>query len=187
MRHRTQTVLALALLSVLLTLPAAPAPATADGGDAARAFETFKQLAGTWKSTSASGDEGTLEYEVVAGGSAVVERFTSAAHGAENAMVTVYHLDGDDLVLTHYCMAGNQPTMRAASIDGDEVRFELDHVSNLASSDAGHMGRAVFRFQGPDRHTSAWTYRQAGEEHTEVFEVERVSSAATATGAADRR
>ena len=186
MRHRTQTVIALTLLSALIALPAAPA-AAADGGAAARAFASFKQLAGTWHSTSASGEEGNLEYEVIAGGSAVVETFVSPKHGEENAMVTVYHLDGDDLVLTHYCMAGNQPTMRAASIDGDEVRFELDHVSNLASPDAGHMGRAVFRFQGPDRHTSAWTYLVAGEEHTEVFEVERVSSAARSATSAERR
>jgi len=29
-------------------------------------------------------------------------------------MTTLYYLDGDQVKLTHYCMAGNQPTMRGA-------------------------------------------------------------------------
>lgn len=187
MRHLTRHATVLALLLALAALPAPPA-AAGDGSDAAGAFAALKGLEGTWQSTSASGEQGSLEYEVVAGGSAVVETFVSPQHGEENAMVTVYHLDGDDLVLTHYCMAGNQPTMRAAAIDGDEVRFELDHVSNLASPGAGHMARAVFRFQGPDRYTSAWTFRQGGEDaYTEVFEVERLSAAPAAASSADRR
>ena len=29
-------------------------------------------------------------------------------------MITMYHPDGDGLALTHYCMLGNQPRMKAS-------------------------------------------------------------------------
>ena len=41
--------------------------------------------------------------------------------GTGHAMTTVYHLDGRDLVLTHYCMGGNQPRMRAKTTEGATV------------------------------------------------------------------
>jgi hypothetical protein len=33
-------------------------------------------------------------------------------------MVSAYHLDGEDLLLTHYCIANNQPTLRAQGVCG---------------------------------------------------------------------
>jgi hypothetical protein len=44
-----------------------------------------------------------------AGGSVVMETMMA---GTDYEMINMYHLDGDDLVLTHYCAGGNQPTMR---------------------------------------------------------------------------
>lgn len=178
----------LAVLALTATPPAAagigssaaePASLQAGGSDAERAFEKLKGLAGHWRGTSANGDAVDLEYEVVAGGSAVVEHLRPAGGEPAEAMVTVYHLDGDDLLLTHYCVAGNQPTMRAVAIEGDRVRFELSSITNLAAPGAGHMRRAVHRFLGPDRFTTAWTFRVDGEDRDpEMIEAERVIRAA---------
>lgn len=66
--------------------------------DAQAAFARLQSLKGTWQSTLADGSKSTVQYEVVAGNSAVVERFVNDKMGADNAMVTVYYLDGGRLL-----------------------------------------------------------------------------------------
>ncbi len=82
------------------------------------AFERFKGLAGDWEivSTKDESQHGKIasRYHLTAGGNAVVE---TVFPGEEMEMVTVYHRDGDQLMLTHYCHLGNQPRMRTKSID----------------------------------------------------------------------
>src|SRR5215218_10052120 len=70
------------------------------------AFEQLKKLAGDWEATMSEGGKVTVRYKVTSGGSAVVETIMP---GAEHEMVTVIHPDGDSILLTHYCMLGNQP------------------------------------------------------------------------------
>ena len=60
--------------------------------------------------------------------------------GAEHEMVTVYHADGDEVVLTHYCVLGNQPHMKARpGGDGKQIVFECVGGTNLASERDKHM------------------------------------------------
>ncbi len=148
-----------------------------ESGPAAEAFESFKNLAGEWQGTDARGDDVRLVYEVTADGSAVLERFSNQ-QGME--MLTIYHLDGDRLLLTHYCVAGNQPRMHAKSISKDEVRFELLDATGLRRPDEGHMNSAVFRFGQSGTLSSAWTWREKGKDsYTEAIELRRISDAAS--------
>src|SRR5438046_5351727 len=74
-------------------------------------FERMKSLAGTWKGKADMGEgpmEFTVEYRLVAGGSAVEERIFA---GSPKEMVTMYHDQKGKLSLTHYCMLGNRPGM----------------------------------------------------------------------------
>src|SRR5262249_22552816 len=68
-------------------------------------FEQFKLLAGEWTGQAVKGPKAGMEvraaYKVTAGGSAVVETLFP---GTDHEMITVIHRDGDDLLLTHYCM-----------------------------------------------------------------------------------
>lgn len=76
-------------------------------------LERLKKLAGTWVMADKDGkptDQVVSVFKVTAGGSAVIETiFPGQAH----EMVSVYHADGKDLVMTHYCVLGNQPRMKA--------------------------------------------------------------------------
>ena len=95
-------------------------------------------------------------------------------------MTTAYHLDGRDLVLTHYCIAKNQPTLRADRYDAaaGEVQFEFVHASNLSTPDAGHMRRAKYRFEGSNRFTTEWEFFAKGQKTmTEVETFTRVKPA----------
>jgi hypothetical protein len=76
-------------------------------------LETLKKLAGTWVAADKDGkptDKVVSVIKVTAGGSTVHETLFP---GQPMEMVSVYHLDKGDLVMTHYCMLGNQPRMKA--------------------------------------------------------------------------
>ena len=145
---------------------AAGARASHPGGEepAAPTLDRIKALAGDWYVADENGaPTGALvsSYRVTAGGKAVLETIHP---GTEMEMVTVYHQDGDDLVLTHYCMLDNQPhyVARNGERDGDLV-FECQGASNLESEDQAHMHRGSLRFDGPDRYESEWLLTENGE------------------------
>lgn len=128
-----------ALAALLLLALAAPA-SWAEGVDAKSAFERLRGLAGTWKGTigAPEGPPAEVTYRVTAGGSAVFETMFG---GTDHEMVSVYHLDGDRLLMTHYCAAGNQPRMRLdlASSTPGQLRFVFDGGTNLKVDEGSHI------------------------------------------------
>ena len=169
------------LVSPASTLRAADAPTTAPAAPdtpARRAFERIKQLAGDWQGASTKGWGERTTFKVIAGGSAVM--YTSFDAHPGQSMLTVFHMDGEHLMLTHYCVAKNQPRLRATefSDDGSAVTFTFLDATNLASRDKGHMDQAVYRFAGDDRFTTKWTWYQNGQERwIEEIEMTRVAAA----------
>ena len=119
-------------------------------------LERFKQLAGDWEATDPNFGQVKINYKVTAAGSAVVETIFP---GASYEMVTVYHTDGDDLMLTHYCAAGNQPRMRAErGTDTDKFAFKFAGATNMKSENDMHMHEATFHFPDNDTIISEWMH-----------------------------
>ena len=142
-----------------------PTSVTPSTPKASRAmFERFKGLTGTWDGKSTKGWEETLRYEVIAGGSTVLE--TSVDAHPNEKMATAFHMDGDRLILTHYCMAKNQPRLVATGFadGGRTVVFTFKDGANIPTRDKGHMDKAVFTFESPARVTSRWTWFENGKE-----------------------
>jgi len=166
-----------AVVGIMAAAVLAAASDTAKLSQSTAAFERLKQLAGEWESNDSSGKKSHLRYEVVSGGSVVVERFVSDAMGADNAMETVYYLDGDRLLLTHYCMAHNQPRMQADSFDpttGD-LRFAFIDATGLSSPKAGHMHNVSMRFVDSNHVNADWQFFQDGKlKNTESVQYTRV-------------
>lgn len=77
-------------------------------------------------------------------------------------MVTMYYVDGDHLMLTRYCMANNQPTLRAArfSPGTGTLTFDFVKASNLTNSHTGHMHHVVFHFVDNSHMSQEWTFRK---------------------------
>jgi hypothetical protein len=150
----------LPLASLLLVVPAVYAGTESAAIDAQAAFDRLRKLAGEWEAKT---DQGGIRvtYEVIAGGSAVVER-----QMPENmpAMLTVYYLDGSRLLLTHYCMLGNQPRMEAKAFNPEtgELKFEFLDITNLAPG-AVHMHNGTFRFVDANHLTGEWQFFEAGK------------------------
>lgn len=139
-------------------------------------FERFKALAGDWRMVDDSespGEEATISYRVTAAGSAVEE---IVFPGAEHEMVTMYHLDGPVLVLTHYCALGNQPRMVAVPVEGNLVSFQFAGAGNLASIQDPHMHDAVFTFTDEDHFQTTWSLWSGGAaENVHTFVYERIA------------
>ena len=165
---RTTLRLAAALMVVMLAAGSgAGGQSGVDAAAARAAFERFTSLAGEWEGKSSAGWTGVNTYTVIARGSAVLGTSKHGAHpGEDEAMATVHHLDGERLLLTHYCVARNQPRLVATKIDhgGRRIEFTFLDGTNLPSRNAGHMDRAVFDFQDHDRFTSRWTWYQDGQQ-----------------------
>ena len=128
-------------------------PAEPSVADVSRAqFERMKKLAGTWVAADKDGkptDKVVSVVKVTAGGSAVQETIFP---GGPMEMVSVYHLDGSDLVMTHYCMLGNQPRMKAdTKSPKDQIKFNFAGGTNLDPAKDMHMHEATLTFVDDDR------------------------------------
>ena len=156
-------VLAAVVLSAA-SVSAAPASAPTPARPTLASLEKFKTLAGEWVAAE-DGDmvkKGDLvaRYAVTASGSAVVE---TVFPGSEHEMVTVYHADGPDLVLTHYCMEGNQPRMRARAAQGSRLEFAYDGGTNIDPKRDRHMHSATFDLASADEIRSEWSELAEGK------------------------
>ena len=129
------------------------------------AFAKFADLAGEWVGKGTHGDaehESRIVYKVTSGGSAVVETLDP---DGDHEMITVIHKDGDSLLLTHYCMLGNQPQMRAKPKAGDKkVAFEFVKATNLNSDKDMYMRSVTYTFVDKDTLEAEWTHYDDGKE-----------------------
>jgi hypothetical protein len=136
---------------------------------AQKSFEELKALEGTWEGKSLNGQPLEVAYRVTSNGSAIM----SEIKGKED-MISMFNLDGDRVLLTHYCAVGNQPRMVAsASTDGKTFTFDFVDATNLPTPDAAHMIRMVLAMPDANHHTEEWTFSDHGKEHKEVFDLRR--------------
>ena len=155
-------------------LSATESPRPVDRLAAQAIFDKLKKLSGTWHGKSTRGWEEDSVAEVIAKGSVVTMR--SAEPDPESAMMTAFHMDGDRLLLTHYCESGNQPRLVAASVEegGRKITFTFVDGTNMPSRNVGHMDKVVFTLLDEDHFTEQWTWYQNGSERwLEVIDNQR--------------
>lgn len=153
--------------SVLLVLMSLCTVALAQS-DAQKSFDKLKTLAGSWEGRVATvppapdieGKTMQVTLRVTSMGNALMHEATGA--GRPDDPITMLYLDGDRLLLTHYCDAANRPRMvGATSPDGKTVEFEFLDVSG--GTQYGHMHHAVFTLIDANHHTEDWTYMEPGD------------------------
>jgi hypothetical protein len=143
-------VLSLALFSLSTAALAQPT--------AQKSFEQLKLLAGSWEGTL-DGQQMHVSLRVTSMGNALMHEMKGP--GPDDP-ITMFHLDGNRLLLIHYCDAGNQPRMVATiSPDGKTIVFNFLEATNLLSSQEGHMQRVTFTLIDPDHHTEKWEFAMA--------------------------
>jgi hypothetical protein len=138
--------------------------------DAEKALDRFKAMVGAWEGKSPKGQTSEVKYELVAGGTAVM----AASHMIDDDMTSMFYVDGERLMMTHFCPSGNQPRMQATiSPDLKTVSFEFVDATNLAGPQAGHMHRAVYVFSDAGHYSEEWTWKKEGKDATFHYEMTR--------------
>jgi phage tail protein X len=160
-------VLSFALLSI--------ATAVLADSDAQKSFDQMKTLAGSWEGPvtvvppqpDMSSDKPVrVVLRTTSRGNALLHEMQEAGTQEDPTRydhpVTMFYLDGDRLLLTHYCDAGNRPRMTAkSSADGKTIEFDFLDVAG--STQYGHMQHAVFTVIDANHHTEDWTYLMPGD------------------------
>jgi len=160
----------LQIIMLALTFAATAAYAQTN---AQKGFATLKTLPGTWEGSGMEGRDSNMPvrvtFKITGGGSAIMSEIL----GHED-MISMFHLDGDRLLMTHYCAVGNQPRMQAsASPDGKTLTFNFVDATNLSSPDAGHMRKMILTVLDENHHTEEWIFVDHGKEHKAVFDLRR--------------
>jgi len=167
-------------LSSLLYAQETPKPEAPPKTEAQKSFDQLKTLAGSWQGTMSidppskefDGKTVQLTLRVTSLGNALMHEMKVA--GRPDDPITMLYLDGDRLLLTHYCDAGNRPRMVArTSPDGKTIEF--DFLDLAGGTEYGHMHHAKFAFIDANHHSEEWTYMEPGDKPGKVhFNLERV-------------
>lgn len=195
-------VLFVALLPLLTTLTFAQADAqkpaasphdmhkaeAAAPSEAQKSFTVLKALAGLWEGRATivppqpeikDGDIMHVSLRVTSRGNAMVHEMFGGSRPkdptAEDNPITMLYLDGDRLMLTHYCDAGNRPRM-VARVSPDGKKVEFDFLDVAGSTKYGHMDHAVFTIIDNNHHVEEWTYLMPGNKPVHArMDLQRVS------------
>lgn len=142
-------------------------------------FEQLKGLAGTWVSAGPDGkptDTVVSVFKVTAGGSAVQETLFP---GSNHEMVSLYHLDGADVLMTHYCAAGNQPRMKLdPASPPNRFNFQFAGGTNLNPAKDMHMHEGTIVVVDADHLEWSWQGYKDGKpaaEHKVAMKLVRKS------------
>jgi len=132
--------------------------------DAQKSFDKLKTLSGVWEGKVTTDMKVPESFEKIpmhvvlrttSRGNALMHEMSST--GSPDDPITMFYLDEDRVLLTHYCDAGNRPRMAGKlSPDGKTLEFTLLDVagSNLQE----HMHHVIFTFIDADHHTEDWTF-----------------------------
>ena len=138
-------------------------------------LEKMKKLVGTWVEADKDGkptDKVVSVIKLTAGGSAIHETLFP---GQPHEMISIYTVDGPDLVMTHYCMLGNQPRMKAdPNSPANQLNFQFAGGANLDPKKDKHMHAATLTIVDSDhieidrRRLGKWRARQGDVQRDEA-------------------
>jgi hypothetical protein len=143
--------------------------------DAKKSLEAMKTFAGSWEGAvtldppqpeMSDGKPIHVSLRVTSRGNAVVHEMQESGTPLDakryDHPVSMFYVEGDRLLLTHYCDAGNRPRM-AGKVAPDGKKVEFDFVDLSGSNQYGHMNHAVFTVIDDNHHIEDWTYLMPGE------------------------
>jgi len=160
----------LVALVVLFTTPPSNADTETSPADV---FTRLKAMEGSWDAKveliagEAEEETGPLtarhDFRVSGAGTVVMETMGA---GSDHEMINMYHMDGDDLVLTHYCAGGNQPTMKLdrEMLAQGKLHFDFTGGTNLDPALDDHIHSATLDWNEDGTVSSDWTSWSGGAE-----------------------
>jgi hypothetical protein len=165
------TTWSLVLVYIVATAAAVWAQNPQDSNKSAAAFKQLISLVGEWEAVQ-QGVPVKETYRLTANGSVLMSETKPAD---SQPMITMFTVDGDHLIATHYCVAGNQPQM-ITSVPGDldkGLTFSLERVTGMKTPDDWHNTGVTLTLDDKDHMTQRWTYLYKGKTGSTVFHYTR--------------
>jgi hypothetical protein len=124
--------------------------------NAQKAFEKLKSLSGSWQGT-VMGVPIDFTIRAASSGTAILQEGNTEKGPTPDHEITMFYLDGDRLLATHYCDAGNRSNMEGKiSSDGKSVEFSFLDVAG--STKGGMVKRMMFTMIDANTHIEEFTF-----------------------------
>ena len=157
MRKLTLLIILVATAAVALSqqMQMPPPKTSVPQSDAQKGFEKMKTLAGSWEGT-VMGIPINFTIRAASSGTAILHE-GNTEKGAPNHEITMFYVEGDRLLATHYCDAGNRSNMEGKmSADGKSVEFNFLDVAG--STKGGLVKRMMFTMIDANKHVVEFTF-----------------------------
>lgn len=149
-------------------MPAHPHPVSKPmESETQKAYSKLKALAGNWEGPVTSlpaqpmmaGKIAQISLRVTSSGNALMHELTM--NGLKDDPITMFYVNEDQFLLTHYCDAGNRPRM-VGKLSPDGKTLDFDFIDITGSTKYGNMHHAKFTFIDDNHHTEEWTFMLPG-------------------------
>jgi len=136
-------------------------------------LKDLQKLTGVWEGmnqTHKGKQMVRVSYFLTSGNSALIEQMFK---GTPEEMVSIYHANGDKVMMTHYCMLGNQPRMKLKKREKNTYYFDFKDGTNMKRRDP-HMHSLKLTLVNQDHLRHEWTmYEKRKPKETVVFNFKR--------------
>jgi hypothetical protein len=129
---------------------------TAAPSDAQKVFDQMKTLAGSWQGTI-MGISINVTIRLASSGTAILHEANTEGGRPPNHEITMFYVEGDRLLATHYCDGGNRARFEGKmSPDGKASEFNFLDVAG--STRGGLLKHMVFTTIDANKHVVEFTF-----------------------------
>lgn len=124
--------------------------------DAQKTFDKMKTLAGSWQGTI-MGLSIDVTIRLTSSRTAILHEATTSGGRPPDHEITMFYVEGDRLLATHYCDAGNRARLEG-KMSPDGKTSEFNFLDVVGSTKGGLVKRMVFTMLEPNKHVIELTF-----------------------------
>lgn len=144
-------VLVIILISASVMRAQSPAQTPVPQPEAKKAFEKLRSFSGEW-SGSIMGIPMAFTIRPASSSTSILYEGHTEKGGPPDHEITMFYIDGNRFLGTHYCDAGNRTQLEGKmAADGNKIEFSFLEVQG--STRGGYLKSWTFHFVDPSRHT----------------------------------
>jgi hypothetical protein len=129
---------------------------TAAPSDAQKVFDQMKTMAGSWQGTILNIPI-NVTIRLASSGTAILHEATTEGGRPPNHEITMFYVDGDRLIATHYCDGGNRARFEG-KISPDGKTSEFNYLDVAGNTKGGLVKRMAFTMVDPNKHIVDFTF-----------------------------
>jgi len=129
---------------------------TAAASDAQKAFDQMKTLAGSWHG-SIMGIPIDVTIRLASSGTAILHEGNTDGGRPPNHEITMFYVEGDRLLATHYCDGGNRARFEG-KLSPDGKTSEFNFLDVAGNTKGGLVKRMAFTIIDANKHLVEFTF-----------------------------